>query len=134
MVLDTAIMTITLEVVNMTIKYADGRTMEAFILSRTDKRMWVAVKGGDDAVVLTCVNGTWISEDCKPVELEFEWQRFPRKETTSESDCICSKELAARLIDVLLSGDKDDAEQPFPGRDLRPMTESSGHVAIHSVN
>ena len=93
----------------MTIRHADGRTMEGFILSCTKKIMRVAVKGGQDAMVLTCVDGTWTSEDDAPVQVEFEWQRHPRKEQTiSESDCICPKELAARLIRLLLSGNEDE--------------------------
>jgi hypothetical protein len=71
---------------------------------------------------LTCVNGTWISEDGGPVEVVFEWQRHSRKEAISESDCVCSKELAARLIHLLLTGAEDGSEVndlfelPLPGR------------------
>ena len=125
-------MTITLEVVNMTIRYADGRTMEGFILSRDEQVIRVAVKNQEDAMVLTCVNGTWISEDCEPVDVEFEWQRYRRKETISEFDCICPKELAARLIHVLLSGDEDECGM-IHSRDLRPMMESACHAAAQSV-
>ena len=121
-------MAITLEVVNMTIRYADGRTMEGFILSRNEQVIRVAVKSREDAMVLTCVNGTWISEDCEPVDVEFEWQRYRRKETISEFDCICPKELAARLIHVLLSGDEDECGM-IHSRDLRPMMESACHAA-----
>jgi len=75
MVVDVATMTITSEAVTMIMRYADGRTMEGFILSRTEKTMRVAVKGGQDSMVLACVDGAWISEDYGPVHVEFEWQR-----------------------------------------------------------
>ena len=124
----------------MTIKYADGRTMEGFILSRNDKTMRVAVKDGGDAVVLSCVNGTWTTEDCEAVEVEWEWQKHSRKKTVAESDCICSKELAARLIQVLLSGDEGEygsdtlLEQRLAGLECLQMMESTRHTAIQSVN
>ena len=94
----------------MTIRYADGRTMEGFILSRDEQVIRVAVKSREDAMVLTCVNGTWISEDGGRVEVVFEWQRHSRKEAISESDCVCSKELVARLIHLLLTGAEDGSE------------------------
>ena len=89
----------------MTIKYTDGRTMEAVILSRDDNAIRAAVIGGDDAVLFTCVNGTWVSEDCEPVELQFEWQRQSPKAPVSVADCICPQELADRLIIALFSPD-----------------------------
>ena len=94
----------------MIITYRDGTTVEAYILSRGENWLRVATKGRDDVVVLTCVNGTWISEDGGRVEVVFEWQRHSRKEAISESDCVCSKELVARLIHLLLTGAEDGSE------------------------
>ena len=140
MVMDAATITTTSEAVNMTIRYADGITIEGIILSRNDKAIRVAVKDGGDPVVLTCLNGTWTSEACEPVEVEFDWQRYNGKETVAESDCICPKELAARLIRVLLSGDEDVCgnddvlEEPLLGQNRRPLISSAAHAAIQSVN
>ena len=103
--------------------------------------MRVAVENGEDSVVLTCVNGTWISEEQAPVQVEFEWQRNLRKEATqSEADCVCSKELAARLIRLLLSGDECESgsdaflEQSLAGMEVLQMMESGGHAAVQCVN
>lgn len=115
----------------MTVRYADGRTTKGFILSRNDMLIRVAVEGGENTMVLACVNGTWISDVGAPVEIEFEWQRHPRKETTSESAWTCPEELAARLIQVLLSYEE---ELPFPGRDRRPTMQDAGISDIQSVN
>jgi hypothetical protein len=92
----------------MTIKYADGRTVQGVMLSRSDNIVRAALKGGGDAVKFTGLNGTWIAEDCEPVQIEFAWQRHSRSEVVSEADCICSKELASRLIHLLLNGSDED--------------------------
>jgi hypothetical protein len=139
--LDTAAVTINLEAVNMTITHADGRSVKGFILSRTENTMRVAIENGEDPMVLICIDGTWMSEDSIPVQVEFEWQRHHRKETTiSESDCICPKELAARLIHLLLSGDERESgsdaslEQHLAGLEVSQMMESAGHAAFQSLN
>ena len=96
----------------MTIRYLDGKAMEGVTLARTANTMRVAIKGGDDAVEFIKVHGTWISEDCEPVTLEF----GPRRKapaTVSEPDCICSSDLAAHLIDLLLT---DSAEDEWEGQ------------------
>ena len=91
----------------MTIRYADGRIHEAVLLSRTDDTLRVAVKNTDDVQVFNCINGTWVSEDCEPVRIDFEWQRRTREEAVAEADCICPAELASRLIYLLFSGNED---------------------------
>ena len=116
----------------MTIKYADGRTMEAVILSRDDKAIRAAVIGGDDAVLFTCVNGTWVSEDCEPVELQFEWQRQSPKAPVSVADCICSQELADRLILALFSPGENEFKAPIGPARLKPASGSlTGSATIH---
>jgi hypothetical protein len=138
--LDEATMTITSQFSKTTIKSLPGKTVQGAILSRNDKTMRVAVEGGDDAVVLKCVNGTWISEDCEPVEVTFDWQRYSRKEVVSESNCICPKELAARLIRVLLRGDEDECgnddllERRLAGLEVLQMMEGVGHSALQLAN
>ncbi len=107
-------MTITLEVGRITIRYLGGRVTEGFVLARHGNRMRVAVKDGEDAVEFTSSNGIWISEECEPVEIQFEWHRHAPRAPVSEADCICPKELAARLIHVLLSGDEEECSVPAP--------------------
>ena len=87
---------------SVTIKYRNGATDEAVILSRTDTTIRAAVRGHEDVELFTSINGTWVSEDCEPVQIEFAWEQCPRQEVVSEADCICPKMLAARLIQSLL--------------------------------
>ncbi len=103
----------------MYIRYADGRETEAIILSRTDDKIRVLARGAEDAEEFRQVGDAWVTEACEPVEIEFRWQRSQKPIT--EADCVCSKELAARLIRLLLQGDGGDAptsplfpENPFP--------------------
>ena len=96
----------------MTIRYADGRAIEGVTLARTANTMRVAVKGREDAAEFINIHGTWISEDCDPVTLEYGPRRTPAA-TLSEADCICSRDLAARLIDLLLT---DSAEDVWEGQ------------------
>src|ERR1700693_3850114 len=101
----------------MTITYADGRTNEAVILSRTENTVRFALNGSEDVAVFTDVNGTWVSEDCEAVQVEFAWQRHLREQSVVEADCICSRDLAARLIHLLLAGEAEEknvVETPLP--------------------
>ena len=93
----------------MILTYADGSRTEAFLLARTENTIRVAIPGGDDTLELTNVSGTWVSEDCEPVRVEFAWQGKTRERVLREADCICSHKLAARLLHLLWSGG-DEAE------------------------
>jgi hypothetical protein len=95
----------------ITIGYRDGRAIEGFVLARYGNTMSVAVRDADDAVLFTCVHGAWISEDCEPVEIRFGWHRHAPADAVSEEDCICSKELAARLIHALEGGDESECDE-----------------------
>jgi hypothetical protein len=86
--------------------------MEGVTLARTADIMRVAVKGCEDAAEFFNVHGTWISEDCEPVTMEYGPQRNAPA-TLTEADCICPHELAARLIDLLLT---DSAEDVWEGQ------------------
>jgi hypothetical protein len=92
----------------MTIRYTDGKTIEGIALARTANMMRVAVKGCDDVAEFINVHGTWISEDCEPVTMEY----GPRQDTSitslSEADFICPRALATRLIDLLSTSSADD--------------------------
>jgi len=94
----------------MTITYANGTTLEAILVTRHEHTIRVAVKGGDDLLEFQDSNGTWVSEDCEPVQIEFEWQKRGRKPEVTEADCICSQELAARLIHMLRNGEEEECE------------------------
>jgi hypothetical protein len=112
----------------MTIKYADGRAVEGIILSRTDDTMRVAISEGDDAVMFTWVGGTWISENCEPVEIQFEWQRRAPQKPVSEADCICSKELVGRLVQRLFGGNEVEGTATVVLKRLRAGTRSGQNV------
>ncbi|MGA1996272.1 MAG: hypothetical protein ABSH45_10890 [Bryobacteraceae bacterium] len=92
----------------MTIQYSNGIMVEAILLSRAGERMRVAVRGSAEALEFVEYGGIWISEECEPVQIEFAWQRKTRRELLDEADCVCSRELASRLIHHLLTGE----EQP----------------------
>jgi hypothetical protein len=55
----------------MLIRYQNGATFEAVILSLQGGEMRVALKGGDDVVELHFVNNAWLTEDCEPVTFDF---------------------------------------------------------------
>jgi len=92
----------------MTIQYSNGIKVEAILLSRDGERMRAAVRGTSEALEFVQHGGIWISEECEPVHIEFAWQRKTRREIVREADWVCSRELASRLIHLLLAGE----EQP----------------------
>ena len=85
----------------MTIHHMNGTTELAVILSRTGNRLRVVVSGADDAVEFTNIHGVWVSQDCEPVTIEYEWEKRTTPDVISESDCVCSPALAAHLIHLL---------------------------------
>ena len=92
----------------MVLIYADGSRTEAFLLARKEDKIRVAIPGCDDPLELTNVHGTWVSEDCEPVRVEYAWEGKTRDQILTEADCICSHDLAARLIHLLWSGSNED--------------------------
>ena len=92
----------------MIITFSDDTKLEGRILTQTGSTMRVALDGATDLVDFTCISGQWVSEDCEPVEIEFAWQRTSRTKVISEADCICSPELASRLMRSLLSDSLDE--------------------------
>jgi hypothetical protein len=107
----------------MTIQYSQGKAREAVLLSRTETTLRAAVAGADDVLVFSNVNGVWISEDWEPVQIVFEWQRGNFKANVTEADCICSQDLAARLIRLLFS-----EESATPARVDSPSDPDSLHL------
>ncbi|HUI82109.1 MAG TPA: hypothetical protein VLY24_29510 [Bryobacteraceae bacterium] len=97
----------------MTITYANGNKIKAALVVRSENWMRVVTAGSDDVTEFQLVNGTWVSEDCEAVQIEFGPARRVYREHTEE-DFVCSKELAAHLIQMLLKGDEDEDESGTP--------------------
>lgn len=91
----------------MTLRYSNGQTKEAVLLSRTEAAMRVALQGADDVVELRQVNGAWVSDECEVVQVSFAWERRAAN-ARSEEDFICPPELAARLVRMLMSADEPE--------------------------
>ena len=101
----------------MTIRYSNGQTFEAVLLNQTDDSMRIALQGSEDVLELKQVNGTWITDECEPVHVEFAWTRQSLLDEISEDDCVCSPELAARLLHLLFSGEEEPSgKNPAAGR------------------
>jgi len=91
----------------MTIRYTNGTTIEAVLLSHDGNALRAAAPDAEDVIEFTNVNGTWVSDDCEPVQIEFAWQRHGRAERVTEDDCVCPQDLAARLVHLLLNPAED---------------------------
>src|ERR1051325_3726719 len=112
----------------MTIRYSNGQVFEAALLSRTEGSMRIVIQGSNDVAELNQVNGTWVSEECEPVQVEFAWARRGPIEEVTEADCVCPHELAARLLHVLFGGENEPEPKAMPaGLVGAPMT------AFHAV-
>ncbi len=92
----------------VTITYPNGQVLNAIVLSHDEHEVRASAPGYDDVLAFTCFHGLWISDDGEPVTIEFEWQRCDERPAYSETDFICAKELAARLIAALLRSDERD--------------------------
>jgi hypothetical protein len=104
---------------DMTIHYNNGISTDALLLALDKNTLRAAVPGEPDTIEFTRINGVWVSEDCEPARIEFAWERKTPQPELTEADCICSPELAARLIHMLLAGeDEPDAAQLFPAATL----------------
>ena len=68
------------------------------------RKLRASVQGDDDARTFTLINGAWISEECEAVRIEFAWQCRDETRVPTETECVCSKELASRLTSMLLVG------------------------------
>ena len=88
----------------VTITYSNGTVLRAIVLSHEEHEIRAIAPGCDDVLSFTCIHGTWISEALDPVTIEFAWQRRGTSPAPAEAACICSKTLAARLIQSLFGG------------------------------
>jgi hypothetical protein len=91
----------------MVLIYADGSKTEALLLARTENKIRVAIPGSDDPLELTDVRGTWVTEDCEPVRVQFAWEGKTREQILTEADCVCPHDLAAHLIHLLWCPDDE---------------------------
>ena len=91
----------------MNIRYSDGTKREAVLLGRSAKVLRVAIRGSEDATELAMVNGTWVTDDCEPVHVEYAWEAPTSQTPVTEADCICPPELAYRLIRILYSQEEE---------------------------
>lgn len=92
----------------MTITYSNGTVLKAIVLSHEDHTIRAIAPSCEDVLAFTCIHGTWISEEIEPVTIVFEWQRRGAIPAFSEDDCVCPKELATRLIQMLFGGGEPD--------------------------
>jgi hypothetical protein len=93
----------------MTIRYSNGYTVDGILLSREGNSMRVAIQDCDEVEEFFEINGTWVSAACQPVDVEFAWMRHGELPAVTEADCICSHELAARLVEMLFAGENPPA-------------------------
>jgi hypothetical protein len=108
----------------MIIRYANGRTIEGVTLARSETTMRVAVQGRHDVVLLTNVNGTWLSEDWEPVTIGYGSARLEPATRPAEDEFICSPDLANRLRELLLDGARpEDEPRPMGGQHGQSLRE-----------
>ena len=102
----------------MIITYANGQTIKAALVVGNDSWMRLVLAGSDDVTEFNRIHGTWVSEDCEAVQINFGWSGRANHEY-KEEDFICSHELAAQLIHRLLNPEEDeDANTPVPSPSL----------------
>ena len=98
----------------VTISYPNGTVLQAIVLSHDEHGIRANASGCDDVLAFTRIHNTWISEEIDPVTMTFEWQRTRRVPVPPEDHCVCPKDLAARLIQSLYSGeDEEDVADTF---------------------
>src|SRR5215470_5060030 len=111
----------------MTINYANGRVVQAILLSRGNDTLRAAVQGEDDAQMFTLISGTWVSEEDGPVRIEFAWEHRGQADVR-EADCVCSKRVASRLVSKLLV---DSSESDLIDDLLWVLSADGQCVGIH---
>jgi hypothetical protein len=109
----------------MNIRFSNGTTRHAALLTRTQETLRIAMEGDEDVTGLRLVNGTWVTDDCEPVQVEFAWES-PRRPEVTEADCICPPELALRLVRLLYTTSEEAPgvsipALPFEVDALRPV-------------
>jgi len=111
----------------VTITYSNGIVLQATVLSHHQHELRAIAAGCDDVLAFNCIHGIWISEELEPVTIEFGWLRRGAHPVWSEDDCVCSKELATRLIQTLFGGGELD---PATGETISVFGPEGSNVAI----
>jgi hypothetical protein len=93
----------------MTICYPDRTVVNALLLSRANDILRAAAPHDADVRTFTLRNGCWMSENCEPVTLEFDWEQSQQAAIPEETECICSKAFARKLISMLVAGSERDS-------------------------
>jgi hypothetical protein len=102
----------------MIITNANGQTIKAALVVGGDTWMRLVLAGSDDVTEFTQINGTWVSEDCEAVQIEYGWS-VRAKHVYTEEDFLCSHELASQLIHRLLNPEEgEDLGTPVPSPSL----------------
>jgi len=91
----------------MTIKNRNRTAAEAALLPRAQTSNHTMTKV-EDVVEFPNTQGSRVSQERKPGQTDFAWQRHDQTLTVSEADCICSHELAAKLIHLLFIDSSHD--------------------------
>ena len=110
----------------MKIRYQNGQTAEAITLYRGESIMRVAVRGTEDVLELRRAAGTWVTEDCEPVTIEYSSRRT--SDFVTEEDCTCAADLAARLIHLLFTDSSEDVREAPEASEERKAC-ASAHFA-----
>jgi hypothetical protein len=120
----------------VTITYASGAVLQAIVLSHDVNEIRAIAAGCDDVLEFTRVHDTWISGELEPVTIEFACQRRQTCRSISEDDCLCPKELSARLIAMVVSGCElgeagKDILLAFSAEDSRvPIQRTARHARL----
>jgi hypothetical protein len=111
----------------MTITYANGQTIKAALVVRIDNHLRVALSGCDDLTEFTQINGTWVSEDCEAVRIDFGWPVRANREYADE-DYICPEDLAARLVHMMLNPEEE--EQFCAPAPVKRLDSTAGRMVV----
>lgn len=87
----------------MTIRYPDGTVLNALLLSRGSDTIRAAVAGDDDVRTFVLIQGAWTSDQCEPVSLEFAWERCDQPTIPDETEFVCSRDIASKLMSTLFT-------------------------------
>ena len=90
----------------MTIRYQNGKALEAITLSQGEDVIRVVTRGTEDVIEITRRRGAWVTDDCEPVTIEY--SSHQASSAVSEADCICPAATATQLIGLLYRDSSED--------------------------
>jgi hypothetical protein len=112
----------------MTLTYADGSKLEAFLLARTENKIRVGIPGIEDPLEITHIHGTWVTEDCEAVSVQFAWEGKTQEEVVTEADCFCSHDLAAHLVHLLWNPGEEEPK----AKTMTAASDGSAHFWLQN--